>query len=74
LCFAGIGVPHSRQEREEKEKAGQIRPFPASAAARGFTRRQEWWRVGTRAASCSCLQFLCRRVPLQFLEFWGTDL
>jgi hypothetical protein len=27
LCFAGSGVPHSRQGREEKEKAGQIRPF-----------------------------------------------
>jgi hypothetical protein len=38
FCFAG---PHSRQGREEKEKAGQIRPFPAwSAAAREPTPRQ----------------------------------
>jgi len=41
FCFAGSGVPHSRQGREEKEKAGHIRPFPAwSAAAREPTPRQ----------------------------------
>jgi hypothetical protein len=37
--------------------------------AREPTRRQ--WR---RAASYACVQFLCRRAPVQFLEFWGTDL
>ncbi|KAL9389994.1 hypothetical protein Peur_018599 [Populus x canadensis] len=69
LCFLFDFAGH-RCRREEKEKAGQIRPFPAlAAAARGSTRRHWRWRVGTRAASCSCLQFLCRRVPMQFLEF-----
>jgi hypothetical protein len=33
LCFAGSGAPHSRQGREEKEKAGQIRPFLALPTA-----------------------------------------
>jgi len=33
LAVAGDGDSHRRQGREEKEKAGQIRPFPASAAA-----------------------------------------
>jgi hypothetical protein len=42
--------------------------------AREPTRRQWRWRVGTRAASYACVQFLCRRAPVQFLEFWGTDL
>jgi hypothetical protein len=40
-CFAGNGVPHFRQGRAEKEKAEQIRPFPASAAAHEATRRSD---------------------------------
>jgi hypothetical protein len=35
LCFAGSGVPHFRQGREEKEKAEQIRPFPGTASGGG---------------------------------------
>jgi len=70
LCFAGSGVPHSRQGRAEKEKAGQICPFPASAAAREATRRQERWRVGTRAASVPArISAVPEALPLQFLEF-----
>jgi hypothetical protein len=44
VCFAGSGVPHFWQGREEKEKAGQIRPFlaPPVTAARGKTRHHEF--------------------------------
>jgi hypothetical protein len=59
LCFAGSGVPHSRQGREEKEKAGQIRPFPASAVARWNTRRH----------CSSTVAAIPEVVPLQFLKF-----
>jgi len=69
-CFAGSGVPHFLQGRAEKEKAGQIRPFPALAAGREATRRQEWWCVGTRAANVPArISAVPEALPLQFLEF-----
>jgi hypothetical protein len=59
LCFAGIGVPHSRQGREEKEKAGQIRLLPASAAAREATPPP-----GTVARWNTRRQHSCARIPV----------
>ena len=57
--------PHFRQGRAEKEKAGQICPFPASAAAREVTRRQ----FPTRRHCSSTVAVIPEVVPLQFLEF-----
>jgi len=66
LCFAGSGVPHSRQGREEKEKAGQIRPFPASAGHAPPVTVARW---NTRRHCSSTVAAIPEVVPLQFLKF-----
>jgi len=62
--------PPAEEDREEEDSWSTDFWSPL-AAARETTRRQWRGRVGTRAASCSCLQFLCRRVPLQFQTVRG---
>ena len=65
-CFCRS--PTVRMGRGEGDDPDLLAWWSSPAVARGPTRRQWRWRVGGRAAMNFCNS---RRVPLQFLEFWG---